>query len=62
MAGPLFGGFTGLEGIIGCQILGGGGGGGVGAPQPPSSYAPVCIYVRCVFILNITYSNTLLSP
>ena len=42
---PLFGGFTGLEGNIGCQILGGfcptqseywGG----GAPKPPSSYAP----------------------
>ena len=30
---PLFGGFTGLEGNIGCQILGGGG--GTAAPQPP---------------------------
>ena len=39
MAGPMFGGFTGLEGNIECQILGGGGG-GWSPPSPPSSYAP----------------------
>ena len=39
MVGPefsLFGGFTGLEGNIGCQMLGGG-----GAAAPPAPLAPV---------------------
>ena len=47
---PLFEGFTGLEGNIGCQIMGGlcppnlntggGGGGGAGAPPPPPPQPP----------------------
>ena len=53
MAGPklsLFGGFTGLEGNIGCQILGGGGLcppppnlniGGAGAPPAPPAPTPL---------------------
>ena len=40
---PLFGGFTGLEGNIGCQIFGGGGGGGRGWSHP-SSYTPAGDY------------------
>ena len=44
MAGPLFGGFTGLEGNIGCHLLGGGGGGGGALPpklEPPPAPTPL---------------------
>ena len=66
---PLFGGFTGLEGSIGCQILGGLcpppnlNVGGAGAPpgQPPSSYAPkrvpscsIDALYSCFFILLLS--------
>ena len=41
---PLFGGFTGLERNIGCQIFGGGGGGGWSPPPAPTPLRRVPLY------------------
>ena len=62
MAGPLFGGFIGLEGNIGCWVLG-----RAGAPPPPAPPAPTPLFL-CSFhkylenssFCGLQYKNTLI--
>ena len=54
----LFGGFTGLEGNIGCQILGGGGGGA--APTPLQCSIQVCFLEDTG--LRLLFGTVSLSP